>query len=99
MRVTAFPLNAVSIQYLIRPIDVYASVRRVLKPGGLALIASSHRCFPTKAIAAWHSLRAEERIRLIQFYFESAGGFTPAEFIDQSPANADPLWVVIARKA
>jgi SAM-dependent methyltransferase len=91
-------VNAVSIQYLTRPVDVYASVRRVLKPGGLALIATSHRCFPTKAILAWHSLRAEERIRLIGFYLELAGGFTPAELVDRSPANADPLWVVMARK-
>jgi hypothetical protein len=91
-------VNAVSIQYLTRPVDVYASVRRVLKPGGLALIATSHRCFPTKAILAWHSLPAEKRIRLIGFYLELAGGFTPAEVIDRSPANADPLWVVIARR-
>jgi SAM-dependent methyltransferase len=88
----------VSIQYLTRPIEVYASVRRVLKPGGLALVATSHRCFPTKAILAWHSLPAAERIRLIRVYFELAGGFAPAEFVDRSPKDADPLWVVAARK-
>lgn len=92
-------VNAVSIQYLTRPVEVYASVRRVLKPGGLALIATSHRCFPTKAILAWHTSSPQDRIRLIQLYFELAGGFAPAEFIDQSPAGgADPLWVVAARK-
>ncbi len=91
-------VNAVSIQYLTRPIEVYASVRRVLKPGGVALVATSHRCFPTKAILAWHSLGVQDRMRLIQLYFELAGGFAPAELIDQSPPDADPLWVVIARK-
>jgi SAM-dependent methyltransferase len=92
-------VNAVSIQYLTRPIEVYASVRRVLKPGGLALIATSHRCFPTKAIMAWHSLNPQDRIRLIQMYFERAGGFAPAESIDRSPpAGADPLWVVMAKR-
>lgn len=92
-------VNAVSIQYLTRPIEVYASVQRVLKTGGLALIATSHRCFPSKAILAWHSSSPQDRIRLIQRYFELAGGFTPAEFIDRSPpAGADPLWVAIARK-
>lgn len=90
-------VNAVSIQYLTRPIDVYTSVLRVLKPGGLTLIATSHRCFPTKAIMAWHTLSPADRIRLIGVYLEQAG-FAAAELIDRSPANADPLWVVAARK-
>lgn len=91
-------LNAVSIQYLTRPIEVYTSVCRVLKADGVAIIAMSHRCFPTKAVMAWHVTSPEERIRLIQLYFESAGGFEPARFVDRSPANADPLWVVMAKK-
>ncbi len=91
-------VNAVSIQYLTRPIEVYASVRRVLRPGGIALVAMSHRCFPTKAILAWHTVSAEERIRLVQLYFELAGGFAPAQFIDRSPRTGDPLWLVSARK-
>jgi len=92
-------VNAVSIQYLTRPIEVYASVRRVLKSGGVALIAMSHRCFPTKAILAWHSTSAAERIGLVQLYLQDAGGFGPVELIDRSPpAGADPLWVVSARR-
>ena len=92
-------LNAVSIQYLTRPIEVYASVCRVLRPGGLALIATSHRCFPTKAILAWHSTTVAERLRLIERYFELAGGFAPAESTDRSPPDADPLWLTVARKS
>jgi len=91
-------VNAVSIQYLTRPIEVYRSVSRVLKPGGLALVATSHRCFPTKAILAWHSLTPQDRLHLIQLYFERAGGFAPAEILDRSPPGADPLWVVLARR-
>lgn len=91
-------INAVSIQYLTRPVEVYASVRRVLKPGGIALIATSHRCFPTKAIAAWQATTPGERLRLIQLYFELAGGFEEVEFIDRSPPGADPLWVAVAKK-
>ena len=91
-------INAVSIQYLTRPVEVYASVRRVLKPGGVALIATSHRCFPTKAIAAWQATSPEERLRLIQLYFELADGFEPVEFVDRSPPGADPLWVAVAKK-
>jgi len=87
----------VSIQYLTRPIEVYASVRRVLKPNGLALIAISHRCFPNKAVMAWHSCTPEQRVRLVQLYLEQAG-FGPPTVIDRSPAAADPLWVISARK-
>lgn len=90
-------VNAVSIQYLTRPVEVYASVRRVLRPGGLALVAMSHRCFPTKAILAWHTGAPGDRARRVQGYFEAAGGFEPAAFLDRSPAGADPLWLVVAR--
>jgi len=91
-------LNAVSIQYLTRPVEVYTSVARVLKPHGLAVIATSHRCFPTKAIMAWHATGVEERIRIIERYFALAGGYEPAVFCDRSPEHADPLWLVVARR-
>ena len=32
-------------------------------------------------------------------HFELAGGFEPAAFVDRSPAGADPLWLLSARKA
>jgi SAM-dependent methyltransferase len=89
-----FALCAVSIQYLTRPVEVFAELARVLRPGGRALIATSHRCFPTKAIRAWHVLPIAERLRTIAQYFAHAGGFAPAETLDRSPAGADPLWIV-----
>ncbi|HUI25022.1 MAG TPA: methyltransferase domain-containing protein [Candidatus Kryptonia bacterium] len=92
-------VNAVSVQYLTRPVDVYAAVHRVLKPGGRAIVALSHRCFPTKSIAAWHVLPADDRLRLVASYFELAGGYDPPEFFDRSPAGADPLWIVSARRS
>jgi SAM-dependent methyltransferase len=91
-------LNAVSIQYLTRPVEVYAAVRRVLKPHGLALIATSHRCFPDKAIMAWHVTNPDQRAHLLQLYLEMAGGFGRPTFLDRSPTAADPLWVVLAKK-
>jgi SAM-dependent methyltransferase len=91
-------LNAVSIQYLTRPIEVYASVRRVLKANGLAIIATSHRCFPNKAIMAWHVSDPDQRAHLMHLYLEQAGGFGRPEFVDRSPSGADPLWVILARK-
>lgn len=91
-------INAVSIQYLIRPVEVYASVRRVLKPGGIAVIAMSHRCFPTKAVMAWQACSPEERLHLVQIYLQAAGGYEQPVFADRSPAQGDPLWVAIARR-
>jgi SAM-dependent methyltransferase len=94
-----FALCAVSIQYLTRPAEVFAELARVLRPGGRALVATSHRCFPTKAIRAWHVLPPAERLRTIAQYFAHAGGFAPAEMLDRSPAGADPLWIVSALRA
>ncbi len=94
-----FALCAVSIQYLTRPVEVFAELARVLRPGGRALIATSHRCFPTKAIRAWHMLPPAERLRTIAQYFAHAGGFAPAETLDRSPAGADPLWIVTAARS
>lgn len=91
-------LNAVSIQYLVKPVEVFASVGRVLRPGGIHVIATSHRMFPTKAVAAWHSLGPGERMQLIAAYFGLAGGFEAPRLLDRSPRDADPLWVVVARR-
>jgi SAM-dependent methyltransferase len=91
-------LCAVSIQYLTRPVDVFADVGRVLRPGGRAVVSLSHRCFPTKAIRAWHVLPPEARIELVAEYLARARRFGPAERIDRSPRGADPLWIVAARR-
>ena len=39
----------VSVDYLTRPIEVFAEVARVLRPGGRFVVTWSNRCFPTKA--------------------------------------------------
>ena len=92
-------INAVSIQYLTRPVEVFRSAARVLRPGGLHLVAMSHRCFPTKAIRAFHTLDAEGRREWVSRYFEQAGGYETAQWLDRSPGGGvDPLWIVLARR-
>lgn len=92
-------VNAVSIQYLTRPVGVFTSVRRVLRPGGIHIVATSHRLFPTKAVAVWQSIEPEERLRLVGAYFQFARGWDEPCILDRSPANADPLWVVYATRS
>lgn len=91
-------LCAVSVQYLTRPVEVFAEVARVLAPGGSFLVTFSHRMFPTKAVEVWRSLGPEDRVRLVASYFGMAGGFDDPIFIDRSPDGADPLWCVAGRR-
>ena len=84
---------AVSIQYLVRPVETMRSVARVLRPGGQLCVAMSHRCFPTKAIRAFHQLPPRDRIRLVSAYLD-LGGFEEVAFVDRSPGTGDPLWIV-----
>ena len=93
-----FVLNAVSVQYLARPHEVFAEVGRVLRPGGRSVVAMSHRCFPTKAIRAFHVPGATERFRLVEAYHAECGRFEDIESIDRSPDDADPLWIVTATR-
>ena len=46
-------LNCVSVDYLVRPVEVHAEVARVLRPGGVSVCTFSNRCFPSKAVRGW----------------------------------------------
>lgn len=91
-------VNAVSVQYLTRPVEVFRSCARVLRPGAVHVVAMSHRCFPTKAIRAWHLLPASDRLDAVASYFRHAGGYGEPQRLDRSPPAGDPLWVVMAHR-
>lgn len=86
-------LIAVSIQYLVRPVEVMAEIRRCLAPDGQCIVAMSHRLFPTKAIYAFQVLPPEQRIEVVGSYMYRAG-LTNIEGLDKSPEQGDPLWIV-----
>ncbi len=75
----------VSVQYLTRPVEVFAEIGRVLKPGAPLVIAYSNRYFPTKAVRIWLESDDAGHARLISAYAEAAGSFEPAESYDFSP--------------
>jgi SAM-dependent methyltransferase len=69
-------LCTVSVDYLTRPIEVFAEVARVLRPGGLFLVVFSNRFFPPKVVRIWREADEAERIALVREYFARCGGFT-----------------------
>lgn len=91
---------SVSVQYLIKPVEIFADVGRVLKPGSPFAITFSNRMFPTKAIAIWQVLSDLQRAELLRSYFRLTGLFGAAQFHDLSPApgRSDPLFAVVAKK-
>ena len=70
-------LNVVSVDYLIRPFEVFKEVGRVLRPGGLFLVIFSNRMFPSKAVRIWRDSDEKERILLVEDFFRCAGSFHP----------------------
>ena len=92
-------LIAVSVQYLVNPIAVFDEIGRLLAPGGEVIIATSHRCFPTKAVRAFHALPPADRLRMYGECLRRTGRFEAPEATDRSPADADPLWLLYARRS
>jgi len=90
----------VSVQYLTRPLEVFAELGRVLRSGAPFLTVFSNRMFPTKAVAVWRALDDAGHAKLVASYYQASGGFDPPELLDRSPRgrDADPLFAVVARR-
>jgi len=82
--------NAVSIDYLNKPLSICKEVARVLKPGGAAMFALSNRCFPTKAINLWLRTNDLEHVFIVGSYFHYTGMFKPPSAVEVGP---NPMWV------
>mmetsp|Transcript_56102 Transcript_56102/g.125199 ORF Transcript_56102/g.125199 Transcript_56102/m.125199 type:complete len:320 (+) Transcript_56102:2-961(+) len=90
--------NTVSVDYLTKPLEVFTEVGRVLRPGGLAIVAFSNRCFLSKLVAIWSVGDPDDRAEVAASYFHFAGCFEDPEVVDLSPPDSDPLYVVCARR-
>ena len=92
----------VSIQYIVRPVEVFAHVNRALKEAGSLHVVYSNRMFPPKAVAIWKALDDASRGRLIASYFQHSGGWDPARTEDigsRQELYVDPVYVVTASKS
>jgi SAM-dependent methyltransferase len=89
----------VSVDYLVRPIEVFDEVARVLRPGGPFVCTFSNRCFPTKAIRGWLSSNDEGHVAIVAQYFERSHGWGAVEAELRATAFVDPLYAVWARRA
>merc|ERR1712087_1081281 len=100
-----FVTNVVSVDYLNKPREIFREMHRVTKPGGVAIISFSNRCFPTKAIAMWVADMNDGpghcQIVGNYFHFNPEGGWQDISSADISPDpyTSDPMWVVTAVRA
>jgi SAM-dependent methyltransferase len=90
---------AVSIQYLVKPVEVFREVWRSLKPGAPFVVSFSNRCFPEKAVALWHATTDKEHVQIVAAYFSISGGWTKLTAVAHTPPGGDPLYAIWARKA
>ncbi len=89
----------VSVDYLTRPLEVFAEVARVLKPGGVFACTFSNRCFPTKAVRGWLSTDDQGRCAIVATYFDLTEGFDEPTVQHRNPqADGDPLYAVWAER-
>ncbi len=101
----------VSVEYLIRPFEVFDEVARVLRPGGRFILTFSNRWFPPKVIRVWPELHEFERMGMVLEYFLKSSQYKRLETFSvrglPRPVNdkyygqmhhADPVYAVWGRK-
>ena len=92
------PVCCVSVDYLVRPIEVFRDVARVVRPGGVFVCTFSNRCFPTKAIRGRLTTDDEQHCAVVSEYFRRSGGWGTASARRRTPRDhrGDPLFAVWA---
>ena len=88
----------VGVQYLQRPVEVFADVARTLRSNAPLIVSFSNRCFPTKAVAVWRARDARGHADLVRLYLDRAG-FTDIQVEALADGrSSDPLTAVVARR-
>ena len=65
----------VSVEYLCRPLEVFAELARILVPGGVLGLTISERWFPGKQVDFWADLHPFERQGVVLNYLLDQGSF------------------------
>jgi SAM-dependent methyltransferase len=91
----------VSVDYLVRPVELFADVARTLRPGAPFVCTFSNRCFPTKAIRGWLMSTDAQHCGIVARYFRLAGGYDEPVAERRTPVDhrGDPLFAVWARRS
>ena len=69
----------VSVEYLVKPFEVFEEVARVLRPGARFVVTFSNRWFPPKVVNLWQSCHEFERMGVVLEYFLRSGRFANLE--------------------
>ncbi|SPD73355.1 Methyltransferase domain protein [uncultured Desulfobacterium sp.] len=104
-------VNTLSIAYIKRPFEVFSEVGRILRQGGLFLVIFSNRMFLKKAVKIWREADDDERIILVEDFFNTTGKFEkPTLFISRGKPRpesdkyfhlgipSDPVYALYADK-
>ena len=94
-------LCCVSVDYLVRPVEVLRDAARVLRPGAPVVLTFSNRLFPSKAVTGWLYADEPTRCAIAAAYVRLAGGFSEPEVSLRTPERryrGDPLYAVVARR-
>lgn len=85
----------VSIDYLVKPIEVLTSIRQQMEDGGSIHLAISNRCFPNKVVGRWLKIGEIERLEMVGDYLWWSG-WQDIEIVQVVEGSwlKDPLWVV-----
>lgn len=91
----------VSVDYLVRPVEVFTEVARVVRAGSPFVCTFSNRCFPTKAIRGWLQSSDEQHREIVSEYFRRADGWDAPVAHRRTPPNhrGDPLFGVWAYRS
>merc|ERR1712241_889978 len=75
-------LCTVSVDYLIRPFEVFNEIHRILKPGGSFIVSFSNRMFATKVIKAWRFSGDDAHLFIATFYFQTSADWAQVTISD-----------------
>eukprot|EP00397_Hematodinium_sp_SG-2012_P057890 GEMP01072781.1.p1 GENE.GEMP01072781.1~~GEMP01072781.1.p1 ORF type:complete len:258 (+),score=37.16 GEMP01072781.1:50-775(+) len=89
---------ACSVDYLVKPREVFEEIKSYLVPGhGIAVMSFSNRCFPPKVVSAWLKCNDAQRMLVVSSYFHFSG-FNNIRAVDATKGDGDPLLIVAANR-